>query len=463
MLWELLKEKLYLYGDQYVHGNMETVSYAQLLLESENLAARLEQVRYGICCTSDLNSARALLACFAVGAEAVPLPVRSGSTYVRRMIEENGIGRVICDEDHCIQVREDERFDTVKADAALLLYTSGSTGKPKGVRLSDKAIAWQLEALQSDCNLSEADKVLLLRGLSHCGTIIAELLYSLVCGAELFFYQEPFVPGRVLEAMQQHVITAYTATPSMLYYLSLEQSRHPKELQLRCCTSVGEIMTDPVLTKLREAFPHVRIVNGYGLTETCGRAFVHVYAKGDAAGCVGKTMRGTEAVIVDAKGNSVTEEMQGELLLRGNTLMDGYEADTKATEAVLYDSWFHTGDLAVMDADRNYYIKGRIDERIIRAGVNICPSEIEEILKKHRNVKEAAVYGDRQDMITEMVAAQVELISEQDEAEKRETVKELMALCGRYLPADRIPDRIEIVSVIPRNAAGKILRNRRTI
>jgi acyl-CoA synthetase (AMP-forming)/AMP-acid ligase II len=197
-------------------------------------------------------------------------------------------------------------------------------------------------------------------------------------------------------------------------------------------------------------------VIAYGLTESCGTVTVGD-RRADAqtiATTVGRAIEGTEVVVADQHGRELPAGQSGEVLVRGYNVMRGYFDDPAATAAAIdADGWLHTGDVGVLRADGLLRITDRIKDVLIVGGFNVYPAEVEQLIARHPAVSEAAVVGVPDDRLGEVCRAYVvpRRGAEIDPAE-------IIGFCRDRLANFKVPRAVEIVSELPRNAAGKVLK-----
>ena len=200
-------------------------------------------------------------------------------------------------------------------------------------------------------------------------------------------------------------------------------------------------MTKTAALKIRQAFPGTQIYNVYGLTEASPRVSFLPPDKFDSKPLsVGMPLKSVKVKTVN-----------NELYVKGKSIMKGYYCDAEATNRVITDGWLHTGDIVSQDSEGMFYIKSRKDNMIIRAGMNIYPQEIENELKAHPKIKEVLVYGLKINSTTEKINIKV--------VTKELTVTDIFEICKSRLPSYQMPDSIEIVNEIHKNASGKVIRN----
>lgn len=201
-------------------------------------------------------------------------------------------------------------------------------------------------------------------------------------------------------------------------------------------------MTTTVAEKVRTAMPDTRIYNVYGLTEASPRISYLPCEQFDRhPTSVGVPLRSVQARIVD-----------GELLVRGLSIMKGYYRQPEATAKALDGGWLHTGDMVEADSNGYLYIHGRRDDMIIRGGMNIYPQEIENAVKQDGRIVDAMVWGTRDGRVGQKIniMALAPGIGE----------NELLQICRERLPGYQLPDHAQLVSALPRNGSGKLLRPR---
>ena len=347
-------------------------------------------------------------------------------------------------------------YQTSPDDTATILYTSGTTGKSKGVELSHFN-------LFSNAYYTKETKILDIKPQSVTVAVLplfhtfgqtAIQNASVMAGAKILMVPQ-FEPRRALSEMEKHRATHLAAVPTMYNLLLQTQRRYQYDVSsLLVAVSGGASMPVVIHHEFEELF-HLKINEGYGLSETSPIAcMTPAFGALNKPGSIGPEFYGAEVRIVREDGTFADVGEPGELVIRGHNIMKGYYKDPTATEAAfLNGGWFRSGDIAKMDADGYFYIVDRAKDVIIRGGMNIYPREVEEVLHHHPAVWEAAVVGIPDGTLSESVVAFVALVPE-----ATVTAQELQKYCRDRLALYKCPKRIEFVERLPKNSTGKIMK-----
>jgi long-chain acyl-CoA synthetase len=219
---------------------------------------------------------------------------------------------------------------------------------------------------------------------------------------------------------------------------------------LRMCISGGAALPVEVLRGFDDAFG-VPVLEGYGLSETSPVASFNHPGRERKPGSIGTPIRDVQMRVVDGEDHEVAPGEVGEIVIRGPNVMKGYWQRPDATAEAIRDGWFHTGDLARVDADGYFYIVDRKKDLIIRGGYNVYPREIEEVLYEHPAVAEAAVIGLPHPALGEEVAAAVTL-----KPGAAITAEELRDYVKGQVAAYKYPRHVWIADSLPKGATGKL-------
>jgi acyl-CoA synthetase (AMP-forming)/AMP-acid ligase II len=343
---------------------------------------------------------------------------------------------------------------------AVLLHTSGTTGKPKVAILRHRHLTSYV--LNGTEMLSAgADEAALVSVPPYHIAGVAGLLTGLYSGRRIVQLPNFDAEEWVRTAVEQD-ITHAMVVPTMLTRIVEVLERTGTALPaLRHLAYGGGRMPRPVIERALDLLPEVNFVNGYGLTETTSSIAVlgpddHrvAHRAPDAAvrarlESVGRPLPSVEIVVRDFAGQELPRGERGEIWVRGPQVSGEYSS----ASLVDGDGWFRTRDGGWMDDEGYVFVEGRLDDVIIRGGENMSPGEIEDVLVRHPDVVEVAVYGVPDEQWGEAVHAAVVVRPgvSSDEAALQEWV-------GSHLRSSRVPARIEFLEALPRNDLGKVLR-----
>ena len=331
-------------------------------------------------------------------------------------------------------------------DVRWVLYSSGTTADPKGVRHVDRAVGLAGRAIVERFAMRADDRNALVFPLTHIGGI-AWLFAGLIAGSAHVLV-EAFDPKTSIDVLARHRATVLGAgTVFHQAYLAVQRERGGASILpgARLFPGGGAPKPPGLHAEVKRTFGGAGIVAGYGLTEY---PIVTQSAVGDPddklAACEGRATRGAEIRIVD-----------GEIRVRGPHLFQGYVDARLDADAFDADGFFRTGDLGHLDAQGFLTVTGRLKDVIIRKGENLSAKEIEDHLSAHPAVLDAAVVGLPDAERGELACAVVAL----RDAGAPLSLADLAAfLRGRGLAAQKIPERLELVVALPRNASGKVVK-----
>ena len=450
-LWRRLKRKLLARPEQTVCEGEANMTYAALAGCAEALAVRLTPFRCcAILCGSERLAAVSLLGCFAAGVTAVPLSARYGETHCRRVLGALRPDAVITDEGGELRVQPfpDAGYRIPERHPAVILYTSGTTGVPKGVMLGVDGLLANVTDIAAYLAVGERDTILIVRPLYHGAVLTGEFLTALWKGLRVCFDSGVFHPSLLPGLLRESGAAVVCGTPTLLS-LAARFLRGPQQKLRAVCVS-GECMDARTGLRLAEAFPAADIYHVYGLTEAGPRvSYLPPALFRDHPDSVGIPLRTAAVQIRRRDGRPAAPGEIGSLYVRGRSIMLGYYGAPEATDAVLQNGWLYTGDAALLDENGLLYIKGREDDMINKAGMNIYPQELESALLADPRVREVTAYGFRSPS-----GVQIGLKLAGDFG----SVREVRALCRDVLPAYAMPAKIECLLELDKNGSGKLKR-----
>ncbi len=382
------------------------------------------------------------------------------------------------------------------SDVVTIIYTSGTTGTPKGVMLTHSNVVGELQSIFGAIHADENDALLCLLPLQHVLASVINVLVPLYIGGQVVF-ADTLKRSEILQALEEAGITILATVPQFFYLfhnrIDEELSKQPARVRklyramlrlnrfsmrfLRI--NLGRILFSRVHhsfgaklrlfvsggssfdAKVAQDFHDMgfTILQGYGLTETTGACAV-TRVENNVIGSVGPPLPGAEVEIL-----SPDETGTGEILIRGPMVMKGYYKNPAATEDVLKDGWFHSGDLGRIDAKRNLYVTGRIKEVIVLPnGKNIYPDELEAHYLQSPYIQEIAVIGvssaeEHGERLHAVVVPNFDYLKSKKIANAREALRDEIAGLSNQLPKYKRLMSYEIQSEpLPRTTTRKVKR-----
>jgi len=340
-------------------------------------------------------------------------------------------------------------------DVAFIVYTSGTTGKAKGVQLTTRSMLWVIAACwMPTAGLNDKDVVLSPLPLFHSYALNFSVLSILAAGASEYII-EKYSSSQVLSLLQTGKYTVLPGVPTMFHYI-LESAKADTSIKLngmRLCISAGAILPAD-LNKGFEEFFGIKLLDGYGITETSTMVTMNSPVGGRTLGSCGLPVIGVAVRIIDpATGVDLDAGQEGELIVRGPNVMVGYHNKPAETASALKGGWYHTGDLAKADANGYLTITGRLKELIIRGGQNIAPGEVEEAVLRHPAILDCAAVGVEHKHLGEIPVVFVVL---RDGHSVESEV--LIEFTKTQLSAYKAPAEVHVVKEIPRTGSGKVMR-----
>jgi len=344
-------------------------------------------------------------------------------------------------------------------DVAMICYTSGTTGRSKGAMITHRNLIANMRALAEAWEWTADDVLLHALPLFHVHGLNIAAQGSLYAGSTLIMH-EKFEAGRAWRVLEEERCTLFMGVPTMYQRLMNEWEKREKKPDLRGMR-VFISGSAPLSETLFHRFEHAtgfRILERYGMTETGMNASNLIDPAQRKAKSVGYPLAGVAIRVVGDDGSDVPPGEVGEVWLRGDNVFPGYWGMPGKTEESFVGGWFRSGDLGYLDPkDRGrLYLVGRAKELIISGGYNVYPKEIENVLESHEAVRESAAVGLPDEDFGEKVVAVVVL----REGSGSLLPEVLVEHCRSRLAAYKCPKQIAIIEDLPRNAMGKIQKNR---
>lgn len=333
-----------------------------------------------------------------------------------------------------------------------MMYTSGTTGKPKGCLQAGSAIATAALGFAQHRGFSHTERLLSVNPLFHV-VGMQQVAAMLACGGTSVFAGRDDDNAAILDLLHREGCTTTSAFPTICFpWQAMEPIRDGVMPLTNYIGGAG--MGRPQMYEFIEREWDARVVGGYGQTEICGFATFMDYADMlEAPRSIGWTLPHVTMTVLDPEGNHLPPGEEGELCLRGPSVMLGYWRNPEASEAALGHGWLRTGDLGTMDDRGRGYLLGRAKELIKSGGENVYPAEVDAVFAAMPEVADAGCCGVPDKQWGEAVKAFVVL-----KPGMALTRDEIIARFKGQIAGYKRPRYIEFVEQLPRDPIGKLLR-----
>jgi len=354
-------------------------------------------------------------------------------------------------------LKESGELLDIKKDMALLQYTGGTTGMPKAAIITHYALACATSQTILWCHWNSENVYLVVVPIFHTFGMIHGLSAPLQSGGRLVLLAR-FVVKTAAQAINHYGCNIWPTSPTMIIALLNWPELNIHDIsKLRYVGIGGAPMPESYITKLVELVPEVRIREGMGFSETSsGTAIVSPFTC-MKPGYIGIPNISSTAKIVDLKSGKkkVPPGEEGEIAVKGKSMMTGYWNKPEETKNALRRGWFYTGDIGKMDEDGWFAVIGRKKEMIKCSGFSVFPAEVEELLYRHPAIESVAVIGVPDSYRGETPKAFVVL---KDKYKGKITADDILAWAKDNMATYKRPRLIEFRDELPKSGAGKILR-----
>lgn len=338
-------------------------------------------------------------------------------------------------------------------DAINIQFTSGTTGLPKGACLTHRNIVNNAHFVTAAMQFTHEDRLCIPVPFYHCFGMVMGTLGCVTKGATMVVPNEGFDPAVTMKAISDEKCTALYGVPTMFVAeLDLPDFASYDLSHLRTGIMAGAPCPIEVMKKVQSDMNMTEVTIAYGMTETSPVSFQSNVDDPleKRVASVGRIHPHVEVKIVDEAGNTVPVGVQGELLTKGYSVMEGYWSDKEQTKSSIVDGWMHTGDLATLDEDGYCKITGRVKDMICRGGENIYPREIEEFLYTHPDISQVQVFGVPDEHYGEITCAWI--VKKPESGLNEEEVKEF---CKGRIAHYKVPTHVRFKDDLPMTVTGK--------
>jgi long-chain acyl-CoA synthetase len=339
-------------------------------------------------------------------------------------------------------------------DGAAIYYTSGTTGSPKGCVVKHDGVYWGTSSFAQSM-FKPREILVVCLPLAFVFASFEEVLPCLYAGGTIVLIRS-FSPERTLQSIQDHKATLMMGVPTMYTMMIAYDKAGDYDISsLRWALCAGAVLSSELVSKFEDKFG-VRLTDWYGLSEAlCMAGWDFSETISTKPGSGGRGYPEAEWKVVDENDNELPIGEIGELVVRGPGVMKEYYKDPETTSKAMRGGYLHTGDMAKLDEDGCIYIVGRKKEVIKRGGINIFPSEIENVLYGHPDIAEAAVVSVPDELFMEEIRATIVLKSEAEA-----NIEDIRSYCEDKLAKYKVPKYIELWDELPKGNTGKILKKR---
>ncbi|MGZ8547735.1 MAG: long-chain-fatty-acid--CoA ligase [Sulfuricurvum sp.] len=340
-------------------------------------------------------------------------------------------------------------------DTAVIFYTSGTTGNPKGAMISNRNLFSNLIGAKERFDLSPRDRFIVYLPMFHSFTfsIMVMLPFFLKGSSVIVPSLLPF--STIIKETLLKRVTIFMGVPDI--YNALLRAKLPWYFlwfnTVRCFISGGSALSEDTLNRFQSVFKRSTMLEGYGLSECSPAVAINPLHKQKNLS-VGLPLSGYEVKIVNEEMLELPVGEVGELIIRGDCVMQGYLNNPEATRESIQNGWFRSGDIAKIDEEGYIFIVDRIKDLIISKGINIYPRQIEEQMMLLPSIKLAAVIAQTDLHSEEVPIAFIEL----EEGFKDTTSAQIKSQLKEHLAAFKIPKTITVVESLPKTATGKVLK-----
>ena len=445
-------------------------SYKQFFNYVKQICSQLKEYRNQVIvirCNQDATFLAVKFACELLNSIFVPIEKDASDRRILEIIKEAGASLYITDKDveavECpvidYPVYEDAEyyFECVfpdKNNTAEILFTTGTTGKSKGVEISNFNNVALAENIIYGSSMKKDNVELLPLPISHSHGL-RSCYANLLNGSSIVLTNGVMMVKQVFDLIDRYNVTSIDFSPSAVkVFIKLAKDRFFALRDRLDYIEIGTAVLDEETKKtLIENFPHTRLLNFYGSTES-GRSCVLDFQKINLNKCVGKPTRNARFIVTDENRNEIKSSIDnmGLLACAGNMNMKGYWKQPELTKETMKDGYIYTNDLSYIDEEGYVYVYGRKDSVINYGGIKIAPDEIEEQVIKYPGVEDCACVP-KNDEVYGQVPYLFIVVNDSDF-----DMSDLNQFIKKHIDNNKLPKQIQIIDEIPRTFNGKLQR-----
>ncbi len=345
---------------------------------------------------------------------------------------------------------KEDQPSTLNSALAVIIYTSGTTGHPKGAMLTHANLWHNVQSCRQVLEAVGEDRFVVLLPMFHSFMLTVGILLPLLVNGSIVVIKSLHPPKNIVAEIIHRQATLLPAVPQ--FFRALTNDSVPTDLPLRLCISGGAPLPGEILKEFTQKFP-IPLLEGYGLSEASPVVSFNPLHGPWKAGSIGVPIKDVEMSVQNDAGQILAPGQTGEICVHGGNVMQGYWNQPEETAAALRGDWLLTGDIGHVDADGYYFITDRKKDMLLVNGINVYPREIEEVLYQYKGVKEAAVIGIPDPRKGEQALA---FLSANEGVTLDE--KAVLQFVRERLADYKVPKKVIILPVLPRNSTGKILK-----
>lgn len=388
----------------------------------------------------------------------------------RELLNNTGIEKILWTEEY--EKYDDQNLSYIEAlksknilslhvkpkidDLVSIVYTSGTTGKPKGAMLSYKNIFSNMVGAKIIMDISSKDRFIVYLPMFHSFTLTIMVLLPIYFKSSIVLVRSVFPFSNVLKQTLLKRVTIFFGVPTV--YNALLKAKIPWYFmwfnKVRIFVSGSAPLSEKTIRDFTAKFKKAKLIEGYGLSE-CSPGVAINRLELQKPLSVGAALPGYEIKIVDEEMVELKTGEVGEIIVKGDCVMQGYFEKEDVTAETLINGWIKTGDLGYLDEDKYLFIVDRKKDLIISKGINIYPRELEELLYEIEIINSAAVVGIKNDIGDEDVVAFIEY---KDDAKVKLNEVQIKKYLKEHLANFKIPKDVFFIHDMPKNATGKVLK-----